>query len=93
VNVNEEWPLHPDVSRSGRASVQLNGYRIGCRWKKISWEFRCLEFIIMPPLPIYPIFIDKLDTYRRRYKSSAAGAVHNIVGAGIVEKALMPISC
>jgi hypothetical protein len=34
VNVNEEWPLHPDVSRSGRASVQLNGYRIGCGWKK-----------------------------------------------------------
>jgi hypothetical protein len=43
--------MHPDVSRSGRASVQLNGYRIGWRWKKISWEFRCLEFRIMPPLP------------------------------------------
>jgi hypothetical protein len=40
VNVNEEWPLHTDVSRSGRASVQLNGYRIGCRSKKILWEFR-----------------------------------------------------
>jgi hypothetical protein len=50
VNVNDEWPLHPDVSRSGRASVQLNGYRIGWRWKKISWEFRCLKFRIMPPL-------------------------------------------
>jgi hypothetical protein len=33
-----------------------------------------------PPLPIYPSFLDKLDTYKRRYKSSAAGAIHNIVG-------------
>jgi len=79
VNVNEEWPLHPDVSRSGRASVQLDGYRIGCRWKKISWEFRCLEFRILPPLPIARIFPNKLDSYKRRYKSGAAGAIHDIV--------------
>jgi hypothetical protein len=35
---------------------------------------------ILPPLPISPIFLVELDTYRRRYKSSAAGAIHNIVG-------------
>jgi hypothetical protein len=28
-------------------------YRIGCRWKKISREFRCLEFRILAPLPIH----------------------------------------
>ncbi len=27
VNVNEEWPLHTDVSRPGRASVQLSNRR------------------------------------------------------------------
>jgi hypothetical protein len=74
VNVNEEWPLHPDVSRSGRASVQLNGYRIGCRWKKISWEFRCLEFRIMPPLPTNFVrsqaFVDTLaDVFVGRSRS------------------------
>jgi hypothetical protein len=29
------------------------------------------------PLRTFPIFLDKLDTYRRRYKSSAAGAIHD----------------
>jgi hypothetical protein len=29
VNVNEEWPLHPDVSRSGRASVQPCRSQVG----------------------------------------------------------------
>jgi len=28
--------LHRDVSRSGRASVQLNGYRIGWAWKNLA---------------------------------------------------------
>jgi hypothetical protein len=32
------------------------------------------------PATNFPIFIEELDTYRRRYKSSAAGAFHNIVG-------------
>ena len=40
----------------------------------------------MPPLPISPVFIDKLDTYRRRYKSGAAGAARNIVGIARVRK-------
>jgi hypothetical protein len=29
VDVNEEWPLHPDVSRSGRASVQPCRFQVG----------------------------------------------------------------
>jgi hypothetical protein len=32
VDVNEEWPLHPDVSRSGRASVQPCRFQGGTRW-------------------------------------------------------------
>jgi hypothetical protein len=35
---------------------------------------------ILPPLPTFQIFVDKLDTYRLRYKSSAAGAIRNVVG-------------
>jgi hypothetical protein len=38
-------------------------------------------------------FLDKLDTYRRKYKSGAAGAFKNIVGIRIVEGELMPTSC
>ena len=42
----------------------------------------------MPPLPISPVFVDKLDTYRRRYKSGAVGAARNIVGIGRVRKSV-----
>jgi hypothetical protein len=41
---------------------------------------------ILPPLPISPVFLDKLDTYRRRYKSGAAGAARNIVGIAYPRK-------
>jgi hypothetical protein len=54
VNVNEEWPLHPDVSRSGGASIQLNDYRIGCGWKKN------LVGISMPGIQNHPPPVTKL---------------------------------
>ena len=38
------------------------------------------------PATISPVFLDKLDTYRRRYKSGAAGAARNIVGIARVRK-------
>src|ERR1700678_2374487 len=42
----------------------------------------------MPPLPISPVFLDKLDTYKRRYKSGAAGVARNIVGLARVRKSV-----
>jgi hypothetical protein len=32
------------------------------------------------PLPAFPVFLDKLDTYTRWSKSGAAGVIRNIVG-------------
>jgi hypothetical protein len=39
VNVNEEWPLHPDVSRSCRAPVQLNAIASAGGGKKSRGNF------------------------------------------------------
>jgi hypothetical protein len=41
------------------------------------------QMVIIPnhaPLPIPPVFVDKLDTYTHRSKSGAAGAIPNVVG-------------
>jgi hypothetical protein len=39
--------------------------------------YKYILYVVASPATNFPIFIEELDTYRRRYKSSAAGAFHN----------------